>query len=116
MLLQVETTCGHSDDLLHGAELRNLSQADRNLATALVMGVLRWQIALDAELKARLAGFRSDGKNPVKVDANIRIAQGGSVTAAGGIRNLVAELTSDTTNSGGLSDLGSDLSISRICA
>ncbi|HEV2577506.1 MAG TPA: transcription antitermination factor NusB [Acidobacteriaceae bacterium] len=50
VLMQVGTTYAHSDDLLHGVELRELSQADRNLATALVMGVLRWQIALDAEL------------------------------------------------------------------
>jgi 16S rRNA (cytosine967-C5)-methyltransferase len=48
--MQVETSSAHSDDLLHGAALQKLSQADRNLATALVMGVLRWQIALDAEL------------------------------------------------------------------
>jgi 16S rRNA (cytosine967-C5)-methyltransferase len=50
VLMQVETSSAHSDDLLHGAPLRKLSQPDRNLATALVMGVLRWQIALDAEL------------------------------------------------------------------
>ena len=51
----METTSAHSDDLLHGAELKKLSQPDRNLATALVMGVLRWQIALDAELAKLLA-------------------------------------------------------------
>lgn len=50
ILTQVETTSAHSDDLLHGPDLRALSAADKNLATALVMGVLRWQIALDAEL------------------------------------------------------------------
>src|SRR5580658_651664 len=50
VLMQVETSSAHSDDLLYGAPLRKLSQPDRNLATALVMGVLRWQIALDAEL------------------------------------------------------------------
>lgn len=48
--MQVEISSAHSDDLLHGAALLKLSQTDRNLATALVMGVLRWQIALDAEL------------------------------------------------------------------
>jgi 16S rRNA (cytosine967-C5)-methyltransferase len=48
--MQVETSSAHSDDLLHGIALQKLSQADRNLTTALVMGVLRWQIALDAEL------------------------------------------------------------------
>lgn len=50
VLMHVETSSAHSDDLLHGAPLQKLSQPDRNLATALVMGVLRWQIALDAEL------------------------------------------------------------------
>ena len=42
---------GHSDELLHGVRLEALSEADRHLATALVMGVLRWQIALDATVK-----------------------------------------------------------------
>jgi len=50
VLLQVQTSSAHSDDLLHGVALRKLSQPDKNLATALVLGVLRWQIALDAEL------------------------------------------------------------------
>lgn len=39
---------GHSDELLHGVRMEGLSEADKHLATALVMGVLRWQIALDA--------------------------------------------------------------------
>jgi len=46
---------GHSDELLHGARTAGLSAEDRNLATALVMGVLRWQIALDARIGALLA-------------------------------------------------------------
>ena len=41
---------GHSDELLHSPRTEDLSAEDRNLATALVMGVLRWQIALDARL------------------------------------------------------------------
>ena len=41
---------GHSDELLHSARTEELSAEDRNLATALVMGVLRWEIALDARL------------------------------------------------------------------
>ena len=41
---------GHSDELLHSPRTEELSAEDRNLATALVMGVLRWQIALDARL------------------------------------------------------------------
>jgi len=46
---------GHSDELLHSAHTASLSAEDRNLATALVMGVLRWQIALDARLAKLLA-------------------------------------------------------------
>jgi 16S rRNA (cytosine967-C5)-methyltransferase len=41
---------GHSDDLLQGFRMEELSDADKHLATALVMGVLRWQIALDAQV------------------------------------------------------------------
>ena len=41
---------GHSDELLHSAHTAALSNEARNLATALVMGVLRWQIALDARI------------------------------------------------------------------
>ncbi len=44
----------HSDELLHGARTQALAEADRHLATALVMGVLRWQIALDARIRALL--------------------------------------------------------------
>ena len=44
----------HSDELLHSARLEALSAEDRNLATALVMGVLRWQIALDARVRTLL--------------------------------------------------------------
>jgi 16S rRNA (cytosine967-C5)-methyltransferase len=56
---------GHSDELLHRLGTNtgvphssqshrdewDLSTSDQNLATALVMGVLRWQIALDARIR-----------------------------------------------------------------
>ena len=45
---------GHSDELLHSGLTDALSPEDRNLATALVMGVLRWQIALDARVRGLL--------------------------------------------------------------
>ena len=45
---------GHSDELLHSARTESLSSEDRNLTTALVMGVLRWQIALDARVRMLL--------------------------------------------------------------
>src|ERR1700733_182308 len=45
---------GHSDEVLHSARVDALSPEDRNLTTALVMGVLRWQIALDARIRTLL--------------------------------------------------------------
>ncbi len=42
---------GNSDDLLHSAHTAKLSPEDRNLATALVLGTLRCQIALDARIQ-----------------------------------------------------------------
>jgi 16S rRNA (cytosine967-C5)-methyltransferase len=45
---------GHSDELLHSARVDALSPEDRNLTMALVMGVLRWQIALDARVRSLL--------------------------------------------------------------
>lgn len=71
VLLQVESTSAHSDDLLHGTDLRNLSQADKNLATALVLGVLRWQIALDAELVKLLD--RPDQQLPEAIHVALRL-------------------------------------------
>ena len=50
VLEELASTSAHSDDLLHGRALGGLSQLDRNLATALVLGVLRWQIALEQQL------------------------------------------------------------------
>ena len=50
----MEAGKGHSDDLLRGPRMDELSEADKHLATALVMGVLRWQIALDAMIRRYL--------------------------------------------------------------
>lgn len=56
VLTRVGEGRGHSDELLHsGKAVAELSPEDHNLATALVMGVLRWQIALDAQLAKLLA-------------------------------------------------------------
>ena len=54
ILKQVGEGKGHSDELLHSARVDGLSPEDRNLTTALVMGVLRWQIALDARMRSLL--------------------------------------------------------------
>jgi 16S rRNA (cytosine967-C5)-methyltransferase len=50
ILERVGNSSAHSDDLLHGPAMSELSQQDKNLAHALVLGVLRWQIALDARI------------------------------------------------------------------
>lgn len=75
VLTEVETGRGHSDELLHAtgpkAALEGLSELDRNLATALVLGVLRWQLALDARLRELFA--RPDAVVPDPVMVALRI-------------------------------------------
>ncbi|MFP5276656.1 MAG: transcription antitermination factor NusB [Acidobacteriota bacterium] len=68
ILLAVERGEAHSDDLLRAKSVSALAPADRNLSTTLVLGVLRWQIALDQRIKKNLA------KPNAKLDAEVRIA------------------------------------------
>jgi 16S rRNA (cytosine967-C5)-methyltransferase len=58
---------GHSDELLHSARVDALSPDDRNLTTALVMGVLRWQIALDARVRGLLQRPEQRLADPVAI-------------------------------------------------
>jgi len=68
VLMAVERGSAHSDDLLRSKAVSALSVPDRHLATALVLGVLRWQIELDRRLRAFL-------KRPnAKLDAEVLIA------------------------------------------
>jgi 16S rRNA (cytosine967-C5)-methyltransferase len=68
ILMAVERGTSHSDDLLRGKGVNALSPADRNLTTALVLGVLRWQIRLDHQIHLLL-------KRPnAKLDPEILIA------------------------------------------
>jgi 16S rRNA (cytosine967-C5)-methyltransferase len=60
ILNQIATTDAHSDDLLRTPEVDALSSQDRNLTTTLVLGTLRWQLALDARIRVLLA--RPDAK------------------------------------------------------
>ncbi len=68
ILLAVERGHSHSDDLLRGKAVNVLALADRNLATALVLGVLRWQIPLDRAILALLA------RPNARLDPEIKIA------------------------------------------
>jgi 16S rRNA (cytosine967-C5)-methyltransferase len=47
VLLRVERESSYAVELLHSGMLDDLEPADRNLTTALVMGVLRWRSVLD---------------------------------------------------------------------
>ena len=68
ILLAVERGQTHADDLLRADEVSALATADRNLATALVLGVLRWQIWLDGQIRPLL-------KRPnAKLDPEVLIA------------------------------------------
>jgi len=68
ILLAVECGQGHADDLLRADAVSGLKPADRHLATALVLGVLRWQLWLDAQIRPLL-------KRPnAKLDAEVLIA------------------------------------------
>jgi 16S rRNA (cytosine967-C5)-methyltransferase len=54
ILRTVDRGQAHSDDLLRGKAVSALAPQNRNLATALVLGVLRWQVELDQSLRPLL--------------------------------------------------------------
>jgi 16S rRNA (cytosine967-C5)-methyltransferase len=56
-----------SDVLLHSSRMRGLSSLDTHLANALVMGVLRWKLALEVRITARLTRGKSELADPVWV-------------------------------------------------
>jgi len=67
-ILKTMEKFGHSDTLLRGRNVEILSEPDRKLTTALVLGVLRGQIELDRRVQPLL-------KHPnAKLDAEVLIA------------------------------------------
>ena len=80
ILLQIATSDAHSDELLRSAEVDRLSAQDRNLTTTLVLGTLRWQLALDVRIRALLA--RPEAK--LSPEAGDGAAHGGVSAAASG--------------------------------
>jgi 16S rRNA (cytosine967-C5)-methyltransferase len=52
ILLRVEQQDAYASELLHGGRLESLSPDDRNLATEIVMGTLRWRARLDFGIAA----------------------------------------------------------------
>lgn len=68
ILLTVERGKVHADELLRGPAVSALAQTDRNLVTTLVLGVLRWQVLLDQQIKKFLS------KPGAKLDIEVLIA------------------------------------------
>ena len=69
ILQEVERGDGHSDDLLRDHKfMATMSAADRHLTTALVLGVLRWQIQLDQVVRRLLS------KPNMKLDPAVLVA------------------------------------------
>ena len=68
ILLAVERGKAHADDLLRERAVDALSPDDRHLATTLVLGVLRWQIRLDEQLRTLIK------KPDAKLDPQVLIA------------------------------------------
>ncbi|HEX4005703.1 MAG TPA: transcription antitermination factor NusB [Acidobacteriaceae bacterium] len=71
ILNQIATADARSDELLHTPEVDALSPQDRHLVTTLVLGVLRWQLTLDAQIRALLA--RPDAKLSADVAIALRL-------------------------------------------
>lgn len=65
LLQRVAASDAHSDELLRLRQVNALSAQDRNLATTLVMGTLRWQMALDAVVRPLLARPDQELAGPV---------------------------------------------------
>lgn len=68
ILMTVEQGQAHADALLRARGVNALGDADRNLTTALVLGVLRWQLFLDETVRGLLA------RPNAKLDAEVRVA------------------------------------------
>jgi len=71
ILLTVERGQAHADDLLRGDAVSVLSDRDRHLDTTLVLGVLRWQILLDRQVRSLLS--RPNAKLDVEVLIALRL-------------------------------------------
>jgi 16S rRNA (cytosine967-C5)-methyltransferase len=65
----------HSDVLLRSKRVEALSPLDRNLATTLVMGVLRWQLVLQQRIREVLTRSKGHLADPVQVSLELAALQ-----------------------------------------
>jgi 16S rRNA (cytosine967-C5)-methyltransferase len=68
ILLRVERDASYASELLHSGNYESLGSLDHSLATELVMGALRWQSLLDAEIS------KYSSQRLAKLDLEILIA------------------------------------------
>lgn len=71
ILLKIETTDAHSDELLRSREVNALTAQDRALVTTLVLGALRWQLVLDERIRELLT--RRNARLPPMVQIALRL-------------------------------------------
>jgi 16S rRNA (cytosine967-C5)-methyltransferase len=71
ILMEVDRGQAYADDLLRAGRVSALSPQDRNLCTTLVLGVLRWQIALDLLIKKFLS--RPNGRLDPAISIALRL-------------------------------------------
>jgi 16S rRNA (cytosine967-C5)-methyltransferase len=71
ILLKIATTDAHSDELLRSRDVDALSVQDRALTTTLVLGTLRWQLKLDAQIRPLLS--RPNAKLAPAVETALRL-------------------------------------------
>jgi 16S rRNA (cytosine967-C5)-methyltransferase len=65
----------HSDVLLRSKPVETLSMLDKNLATTLVMGVLRWQLVLQQRIREALTKSKRHLADPVQVSLELGALQ-----------------------------------------
>ncbi len=65
----------HSDHLLRSKPVEALSDLDKNLATTLVMGVLRWQLVLQQRIREALTKSKRHLGDPVEVSLELGALQ-----------------------------------------
>jgi len=65
----------HSDHLLRSKPVEALSDLDKNLATTLLMGVLRWQLVLQQRIRDALTKSKGHLADPVQVSLELGALQ-----------------------------------------
>ena len=71
ILMEVRQAGAHSDELLRSHKVDALTAQDRALTTTLVLGTLRWQLKLDAHIRALLS--RPDARLTPTVETALRL-------------------------------------------